>query len=73
MFSQTWDKISGGIYYPFFFIIIFIYPFHMGYVNPMVRYEIYRSHVSKNYFFINFLFFNILILQNNFFYYKLNL
>ena len=39
----------------------------MGYVNPMVRYEIYRSHVSKNYFFINFLFFNILILQNNFF------
>ena len=39
--QPIWDRINGEIYYPFFFN-----PFYMGYVNHMLRYEIYISHVS---------------------------
>ena len=48
MFNQTWDKISDGIYY----LLSIFHQFHMRYVNPMGRYEIYISHVSKIYLFL---------------------
>lgn len=40
------DRINGKIYYPF-------HPFYIRYVNLMVRYGIYISHLSKNHFFLS--------------------
>ena len=63
-YDKGWDILSTYLY---IYIYIYIYPFHMGYVNPMIRYEIYISHVSKIYFLSFFISFNIRILQNIFY------